>query len=499
AQALSPQEFGMASVVMVACGFVMVLPMPVMGDLLITHQHHLAVIAPATRRVTIWTTVALVLTLIGTAPLIAAWYDQYPFTPVAVLLCLSAIRPIAEAMAVAPLTRLRLALRYREIAVINGVVQLGSAVLTVVWAVLWPGAAAIVMPQVLAVLAKAIWWGAAARRIGVHGHDARRTRVARRPELARRVQRRIVREFGTAALAQYIHTVLSGLPLIVVSRSCDENTTGQFGFAFTLANQTTMVLSVQLASVLQPIFGRLKTDRARQIGGYMRVVGTMAALAVPAALLQMALAAPLFELFFPAKWAPAIPIFVAFSAGQAFGFILAPAVALLKAQGRYGVYFVWQVLQTLLCLALFPIAVTAWGAEGVAWVDTALWVVTMPTVVWIGTRAARVPMREVLRLFLTPWITAGPIAVAAWLAWREMPGPTVVRAAVAIVVIGPAAMLASLLAIRVLQPAVAREIAPMMSRVLRRVPFAGRALAEWFEGAAPADIMPTPRSGSAPP
>lgn len=481
ARLLTPDEFGMASVVVVASGFVTILPVFVMGDVLITHQHHLATVSQAARRVMLWTTVGLVIAIVATAPIIALVYSQYPFWPVATLLAICALRPIAEALTVMPLARLRIALQYREVALITGFIQFGATVLTVIWAVLWPGAAAIVLPQVIAVIARAIFFEIAARRLArTHAHRTDRPLERRRPDLPQRVARRIAGEFSVASLAQYVHTVVSGLPLMVTALLVDETTTGFFSFAYTLAIQTTGVIAAQLAVVLQPIFGRLKTDPSRQIGGFVRIVAAMAALTVPLSLVQAALAEPLFKLFFGSKWMPVIPMFIAFSLVQAFCFILAPTLALLKAQGRFTTVFIWQVVQGLVCLVLFPTAAMLWGALGVAWMDVTIWAVSMPFVVWLGSRSAGVGMLAVLRAFFMPWATSLPIAAAIWFSWWLLPAPGLIAAGAWLLIAGPIGMLLAVLSTRVTQPAVAREFAPFMRRALVRLPLLGKPLAEWY-------------------
>lgn|GEM_PF-339314 len=497
ANAVSPTEFGLASVVVVASGFVMVFPVLVMADVIVTHQHHKAAVTLPAWKLTFWTGIAMALTMIGTAPIIAIWYPQYEFLPLAMLLAISGLRPIAEAFTVRPLARLRIGFHYRDIAIINGAIHLGASVLTVIWAIIWPSAAAIVIPQVMAAVAKGVWFSLAVRRIGSYAAPRVGRLERRRPDKARAVARQVGAEFGLASLAQYVHTAVSGLPVLVVSRFASTNEIGQFSFAFALAYQASAVLISQLAPVLQPIFGRLKSDPQRQVRAFLRVVGLISAVMAPVALLQAALAEPLLTLFFGSKWLPAIPIFVAISVGQAFSFHLAPATALLKAQGRYGTYFLWQVLQGVASLAFFLVAIRVWGPVGVAWADTAVWLVTMPTIIWLGCRATGVGMTAVVRTLLTPLITALPIALAVWGLWEMLPGQSRIAAGVALLVLGPAGLFASLLAIRVFQPTVARELASPMRRVLQRVPRIGRPIADWF--APVPSVAPSAPESSVPP
>ncbi len=474
ALSLSAEEFALASLVIVASGFIMVIPTFVMGDVVIAHQHHLMAISQVARRIVLHTAIVMTVVMLAAAPVVSLWYPQYPYIEMAVLLAITGARPIAEGLGVFPLSALRTDLRYREIALINGTVQLAASALTVVWAVLHPGAAAIVVPQVLSAVAKSAWCAHAARSSPSAARWRRRQGPPRR---AAEVHRLLLREFSIASLAQYVHTVVCGLPLMVTAWFSSEAETGYFGFAFALANQASTIISYQLATVLQPIFGRLRTNPERQIAGFMRVIALMGAVAVPLSLLQAAFAEPLFALVFKEKWLPSVPFFVALCMGQTALFMVAPAMALLKAQGRFATYFVWQLAQALLCLVMFPIAVQSWGAIGVAWTDSALWIVSVPLAVWLGARVVGVTLGAVLRCFLLPWITAGPLALAGWLAWQYLPGSQPFVSAIALALIAPLCLFLSIMAVRVTQPAVFSEMTPTIRAVLTRIPLLGGFLA----------------------
>jgi teichuronic acid exporter len=473
ARALSTEAFALASVVIVASGFIMVIPTFVMGDVVITHQNHLSIVSLTARRIVMRTAAVMTVVMLAAAPAVSLWYPQYPYAEMVMLLTVSAARPLADALGVFPLSALRTDLRYREIAIINGTVQLGASVVTVLWAVQYPGAAAIVVPQILAAIAKTGWCAVAARGSPSAAHW---NHFKDRPGLASAVYRRLLREFTSAALAQYIHTLVSGLPFMVTAWFSNEADTGYFAFAFSLANQAASVLSYQLAIVLQPIFGRLKSQPERQIAGFMRVIALMGALAVPLALLQAAFAQPLFVLVFKEKWLPAIPIFVALSVGQAFFFMTAPAMALLKAQGRFVTYFIWQALQAGICLAIFPLMVKQWGGVAVAWTDTALWLFSVPLAVWLGARVTGVTLGAIARCFFVPWITAGPIALAGWAACRWMPLQVPVVCAAALLLVAPVCFFLSIMAVRFTQPHVFAEVAPSIRRITRLVPMIGASL-----------------------
>lgn len=457
ARLLTPDEYGMGNLAVAVAGMLIVLPPLVMGDVLITHQRRFSLLGRVAGRTAIITGAVTAVGMAMAAPLVALFYPNYAFAALVGLLLVVALRPMAEAMAVLPLSRLRIGLRYQSIALIDGAVQLVATGLTVVMAWAHAGALAIVAPQVAAVAARAVCYRIATRH--TTGDLA-----TLKPETERRMHRRTLREFATAGSAQYIHTLIGWVPVLVLGKLSTESETGYFGFSFLLANQATYVLSYQLGTVLQPIFGRLKHDPERQAAGFLRVVRAVGAIAVPASFLQAALAEPLFLLIFPEKWAPAIHVFAILCVGQAFYFAMAPAMALLKAQGRFRAFFIWQATQLVASFVLYPIFAYNWGAIGVSAIDTVIWGISVPVAVVIGTSVAGGTIRTALAVFVAPWSTSVPIAAAAWGAWLLLKPMGVPGMVIALAVVGPAAFVLSILATRLSQPATWMELQPMMAK-----------------------------------
>ena len=463
---LSPDEYGMGNLVVAVAGMLIVLPPLVMGDVLITHQRRFHLLGKVAGRAAVTTGVLTAVGMAVAAPLVALFYPNYAFTALVGLLLVISLRPLAESLAVLPLSRLRIGLRYQSIALIDGAVQLIATGATVVLAWANAGALAIVAPQVAAVAARAVCYRVATR------HNAEEL-VALRPADHRKMHKRTLREFTTAGSAQYVHTLIGWVPVLVLGKLSTEAQTGYFGFSFLLANQATYVLSYQLGTVLQPIFGRLKHDPERQAAGFLRVVRAVGAIAVPASFLQAALAEPLFLLIFPEKWAPAINVFAVLCVGQAFYFAMAPAMALLKAQGRFKAFFFWQATQLAASFALYPVFAHFWGALGVSVIDTVIWGISVPVAVIIGTSVAGGTFRTAMAVFLAPWSTSVPIAAAAWGAWWLLKPMGVPGMVIALAVVGPAAFALSIWATRFSQPATWSELQPMIAKVggkLRTIP-----------------------------
>ena len=474
ARNLSPTEYGMASLVLAAGGFLSMFPSFVMGDVIITHQRHAAVVVGIAASVVWRSAVLLSMGIAAAAPLVAWFYGQYPFVHLMTLLLVVAARPIGEAAAVIPQSDLRIAFRFRAIALIDGSVQLCATLLTVILALTTHDAISMVLPQVAGVLVRAACYGAVVR--GVPRADRTQALHARRPKLRRAIRGRIRQEFVLAALAQYVHTLISGLPVLVLGRVSTEEQTGLFGFAVVLANQVSYVLSQQLGAVLQPIFGRLKSDPSRQITAFLRVVRMVSVIAVPASLLQAALAVPLFRIFFDQRWDGAVPVFAVLCIGQAFFFAAAPAMALLKAQGRFGPYFTWQLVQLAFSLVAYPLVAARGGAFGLSVLDSIVWSVSIPFAVWLAARGAGTSLREVLRPFLAPWALALPASLALWKSWDMLPSQGLLAASVWVFVAGSGAFVLCIYATRFTQPDAHAELSPYVMGATRRASRTLRAL-----------------------
>ncbi len=467
---LSPAEFGMAAVTLAIGKFLVVIPPMTMGDLLLSHHQRWSQYAPTGRRLVYRVALAITAGIVLLAPLFAVFYDQYPFGVLVGLIMVVALRPTGEAMTVIPLSRLRLSLKYRSIAMVDGGVQLAATALTVAMAFLGAGALALVLPQIVAVLVRALCY----RSLAAHVRDYPVDGVAT-PSAAD--SPKLLREFASVGGAQFIHSVLDTLPILLLGRFASEVETGLYAFAFQFAAQANGVVSFQLGVVLQPIFGRMKDDLERQAVAFLRAVSAVSAVIVPVTLIQAALAQPLFLLFFDPKYEPAWPVFVALSIIEAFFFATAPTIALLKAQGRFRTYFAWQATQLVVSAIAFPLAAIHWGALGVAIAGAVIWGVSLPIAVWLGTRVVHGSWRSALKVFVAPWLTALPIAALVYGSWLLLQPHGAFGKIIALTVIGPVALVLAIWATRISQPATYAELAPMIERVTGKLVASVRKLA----------------------
>jgi O-antigen/teichoic acid export membrane protein len=334
------------------------------------------------------------------APFAVLLYPDYPAAWLVGLLSALAVRPLLEAALVVPLSELRAALSFRRIAMVDGIVQFAATCVTLVGAAFGAGAAALVLPQIAGVAARARIYGAETR------HKSRIRSSASR-------QRILLSAFLPAALAQYSHNVLVMLEVLVLGFVGGGSQTGLFSLAYTLAAQANSVIAFQLGQVLQPIFGHLQDDRRRQVVGFIRVQRALAAICVPVAVAQAVVAEPLFRLLFPTDWQGAVSSFQVLSLAQAVYFCSGPTMSCLRAQHRFSFLFWWQTIQLLLCLPWYWLGASAGGAVGIAIASGCAWALSMV----VGMHAvvhgieAR-PLRTVLAVLAQPWIVCLPALAA---------------------------------------------------------------------------------------
>jgi O-antigen/teichoic acid export membrane protein len=412
ARALTPAELGLGQLTVSIVNFMTVIPPIVMCDVLVANQQRLAEIARRGARIAGWTGFLTALVLAAASPFVSRAFPKYPATELALLITALGLRAFANALGTAPAALLRSELRYRTIVAIDGSVQLGSTLLTLVLAISGAGASAIVAPYLIgsAVRSSVYAWAARELRKRSMGTAESPRGTGALPPIGR--------QFLVGSLAQYVHTAVVALPMLALGAFSDDQETGLFGFAMLLAVQTTTVISFQLGVILQPVFGRLGHDPTRQIAAYAKALRTLGFVSVPLSVLQAAFAEPLFALLFSPKWDGSLRSFQILSVAQCFQFALAPTLSVIKAQARFRTTFLWQMTHFAIGAVLAAFAAQR-GSTAMALTVTALWGASVPCATWLAGRPAKLPLTECVRLFLAPWSIALPIgfaglALSAW-------------------------------------------------------------------------------------
>lgn len=429
---LKPDDYGVATQALAIAQFMVVFLPLTMGDVLIAHPRRFEMLVPTARRLTMWIGIATCVLMLATIPIFLGIYSKYPAGWLGGLLAVAALRPVVDAALMVPLARLRTALAYRGIAVIEGAVQLGVTALSLVFAAFGLRSASLVAPQVIGTGVRAVVYRRVASGTGTGRFHKGLARI-------------LMRAFVPAAIAQYIHNVIVMLEVLVLGYVSGDYQTGLFAFAFTIAAQANTVVAYQLGVVLQPIFGRLQDDPARQVSGFLRVQRVLGLVCVPISLTQAVLAEPLFRIAFAERYLPAVPVFQVISVAQAFYFATGPSMSCLRSQRRFTTFFWWQGVQLLISLPLYWVGAQWSGALGTAVASGVAWAISAPIVVWLCTRVVkRAHAGAVLGIFIKPWLVGLPIFAAAGLGvrWLAQFGSTGDLAS--LFVLGPAAALGAI-------------------------------------------------------
>lgn len=141
-------------------------------------------------------------------------------------------------------------------------------------------------------------------------------------------------------------------------------------------------------------------------------------------------------------------------------------MALLRGQGRFKTLLQWQFVQLAASAGLYAAAASR-GSTAVALVDTIVWAIAVPL-------AARTCMRGhvgagagILSAFAAPWLTALPVALAAWGSWLWLRQFGMAGAWACVLGVGPIAGVVALVLIRFSQPAAYADLGPLVARLLR--------------------------------
>lgn len=474
ARFLSPAEFGIANLAATIGAFVFVFAPFTMGDVLLSRPDRFDELAGTANAVAWGAGVVLFAVLAAAAIPIEHISGK---EGLALLVFIAALRPLADAVLVTPNSRMRVDLAYRRIAMIDGGVILASTVVGVVMAWRGAGPMSITLPPIAVLAVRGVlYWRAVKGRIPL---GVRREQIAP-----------VSRAFAVAALGQYLNNVLLVLEVLVLGWFASETEIGLFGLSFQLAIQANTVIASQLGAVLQPIFGHIQNDPARQVGGFLRATRLLSSVAVPLSLMQAVLAVPAFTVLFESKWTGSIAIFAALSVGQAFMFVSAPSIALLKAQGRFRVYFAWQAAQLVTAVTVFVLAVTRGGplasdlaasiglpvdpdasralALGIS--SAAVWALSCPVAVWLAGRPARLGVGSTLAVFFQPWLLTMPVAavlVGAWWLLRTSVGQWIGDIS-ALAVLGPLAVVVSIAGCVWMRPDTRADFDAILTKFIRR-------------------------------
>jgi O-antigen/teichoic acid export membrane protein len=393
---LVPSDIGLAALAFATLSIPILLSPSLLSDILIQRKDEARELARAATRLAWWSGAIGAIVASAVAPIIAYLYKE---PALLLLMPLATLRHLASSGGIAALSRLRLDLRFRDIARVGNVAVVVANASSIGLALLGLGPASIILGQVLANITSAIGHNRLSR--ATDGGDARRWRELVRPYLA-------------LSCAQWIHglSVVAGtlcLGLVVTT-----DVVGLFSFAFALSAQVNTILAYNIGIVLQPIFSHLQDNPARQTQGFIRACSIMAAIATPVSLAQAAVATPLLRCVYADQWMPAAPALAILSVAQLLGFAAGPTNAILKAQGRFRTLAYWQAAQTLVLVGSLFLLSSRFGLIGAAAALAIQSAVFGPLGIWLVTHGRGGSLASALGILLRPLLAGLPIFASIW-------------------------------------------------------------------------------------
>jgi PST family polysaccharide transporter len=391
--------------------------------------------------------VAAGLLMLAAAPLAARWYGYPQLVGLTAVLALNA--PLTS-LSTVPMARVQSQMRFGLLATLNTATAVCMAGLSIALARAGFGAYSFVIPWPAVALLRAV-----ALLVVVPPTFLRRGAMVRRWRFLYRDGAMLVgTAFGTVVLTQADYIVLGLTTTTAV--------VGTYFFAFNLSTQMSQVLAQNMAGVMFPALSQLPTPN-RQIDAFLRASRLMAFVAMPACLLQVALAEPALRLLYADKWIPAVPVLQILSVGMGIAAVGTQSASLLKAQGRFGTEF-GLVLASAVLFVGFVVA-GAWigeargnAAVGVAVATTAALAVSDPVRMRIAIGPGGGRWHDVWPLYVTPMaLAAAAIAPGALLAGTIAPAGRT-GALVAAAIIAAASLLLYPLALRYAAPTVWSEL-----------------------------------------
>ena len=462
------EEVGVAASALAFVSFLLVFPPPVISDVLVRHGNDLVHWIGPGRKLARFVGVFSALVIGAAALVVGLGLGQ---TELAIIVGVLALRALFESLAYPALSRMRVALRFRQIASIDALVAATVMLVGIgyAWIARRPEA------MVVGFVAGAIVRLAALARAAGPRDDADDD-----AELGALRYRDLFREFRHACFGHYLFAILLVIDYLVLTLLTSKQVVGTYYLAFTLSTQINTALGMTLGVVVQPIFGHLRHEPERQVRAFATVARSIAAVAIPAALLQAALSRLFFEVALPAEWAASAPLLEILSVAMCFACCMGPCLAMLTAQARFGAYLRLQAAQLAFLGVFTTIGALAGGDERAAtyaaYAVLAQFLIFGPLALWLAVRRAdlasesRIGAAAALGIFLRPAaIGAVAVAPAAVAARLELEIPTVARIALVVVASLASTVLYAIL-LRILAPAVWSDLGAEIRRILDRFP-----------------------------
>lgn len=349
--------------------------------------------------------------MLAISPLVVLVYQEPAlYGMLAVMAVSSAVSPLS----IVPNAVLSRSLRFKEMALFELLQNLVKAVFSTGFALIGLGAYSFVLPfPIMALLNAAILW------------------VWFRPEIRWKVRlkrwRYMIGDASRVLGTQFARTAALQSTYVLLGITATKTTVGLYYFAYQLSVQPAMLLSHNLLYVLFPVFAKLNNEPRRQVDAFVRAIITVMSLAVPICLLQASVGSPLIRLLFGEKWSEAVSAFQILSLGTIGIIAVAPANALLKAQGRFKTAL--RLFIGYACAHVAFISIAFFCSESYLSICVAAVAASLlfsAGAIFVATGASFVSIACLRRAFVTPVALGSSIIGFVWLLSQWLPRATAI-------------------------------------------------------------------------
>jgi len=346
-----------------------------------------------------WMTIAFsilaALLLVAVAPLLGRAYSEPDLTGMVWILATTS--PLL-ALGMVPEAKLQSQMRFRGLASVEFLAQVGVLAATIVLALLGFGAYSFVLPLPFmhAFRAAAFWWLSPLR-------------IRMTPQLRRWPF--LLKDIGYMLVANVEQRVIQEADYLILGIFHSTSIVGAYAAAYKFSTQSATLVTGAMTQTMMPAFSKLQTDAQRQLRAFLRASQLLVAIFTPICLLQAAISEPLLLLLFREKWAESIPLLQILSIFMLFRSINGPSGALLRSQGRFRTFMIVQSYWALLFVGLVFVA-AAWSTATAVAIVVGLIAMVMSVVqTYLGIRPAGGTLADIAAVY-RPSIGIGLISFA---------------------------------------------------------------------------------------
>ncbi len=397
---LGPQEFGLVGMAGVVVGFVTLCKDLGTGAAVVQKQRPTDVELATIH----WLNVAVgalgALVLLALAPLCAHFFREPRLFPLVATL---GVALLVSGPGVVAQSLLQKRLDFRALALAETVSTSAGAVAGITLALLGAGAWSLVV-QAITMQAAATWLNLRASRYVP-------LRVFRAGTL-----RSVLRfSFGLTTFNVF-NFCARNADQVLIGRVLGAADLGLYALAYRLVLQPLGSVHAIVGRVMFPLYSRIQEDDARLAAAFLRVLGVIAFLLLPALAGLGAIATPLVEALFGPSWAPTAPLMTLLAGVAGAQTVVGVAGLLYQCKGRTDWMGRWGIVSSVIAVAGFGCGL-AGGARGVALAFLCVSLLLAVPGVMLPCRLVGIRLREIGATIARP--LAGSLLLALALTWLE--------------------------------------------------------------------------------